>query len=41
MIVPFAVDNSYLPFDVFAASFYFVTGMKITCHISKITIRLS
>lgn len=25
MIVPFAVDNSSLPFDVFAASFYFVS----------------
>ena len=25
MIVPFAVDNSSLPFDVFAAAFYFVT----------------
>jgi len=25
MIVPFAVDNSGLPFDVFAAAFYFVT----------------
>ena len=25
MLVPFAVDNSSLPFDVFAASFYFVS----------------
>jgi len=25
MIVPFAIDNSSLPFDVFAASFYFVS----------------
>lgn len=25
MIVPFAIDNSSLPFDVFAAAFYFVT----------------
>jgi hypothetical protein len=28
MIVPFAVENSSLPFDVFAASFYFVTRFE-------------
>lgn len=28
MIVPFAVDNSLLPFDVFAASFYFVSRFE-------------
>jgi len=28
MIVPFAIDNSVLPFDVFAASFYFVSRFE-------------
>ena len=28
MIVPFAVDNSSLPFDVFAAAFYFVSRFE-------------
>jgi hypothetical protein len=28
MIVPFAVDNSILPFDVFAAAFYFVSRFE-------------
>lgn len=32
MIVPFAVDNSLLPFDVFAASFYFVSRFEEYLH---------